>query len=172
MVPKRSLRVGAGMQFDRVDAKFDSSFKLGRIGVEKQAHDNTGALQSTNSFGHLYLRSDDIEAAFGRHFFAAFGDERRLMRRGLARNGEHLVGTGEFQVDRNRDRLFQNAEVALLDMPAVFAEVDRDCIGAAQLGQRGGPYGVRLVCFTSFANGGYVIDVDAEDCHGLPTIVD
>ena len=117
------------------------------------------------------LRTNDIEAALGRHFFAAFGNERRLVRRRFARDGEHFVGTGQFQVDWNGDRLLQNAKVALLNMPAIFAEMDRDRIGAAQLGQRRRPDGIGLVCFAGLADGGHVIDVYAEDCHSLPLLI-
>ena len=47
--------------------------------------------------------------------------------------------------------------------------MERDPVGAAQLGQRGGPNGVGLVGFAGLANGGHVIDVDAENCQiGFP----
>jgi hypothetical protein len=49
----------------------------------------------------------------------------------------------------------------------VFAEVDRNRVGAAELGQRGCPYGVRLVRLSGLANSSYMVDVNAEQGQGM-----
>ena len=59
----------------------------------------------------------------------------------------------------------EQADVAVLDVPAVFAEVDGDAVGPSQLGQHGRPDRVRLSPAPGLAERGDMIDVDTESEH-------
>jgi hypothetical protein len=50
-------------------------------------------------------------------------------------------------------------------MPAIFAEVDRKYIRAAQFGEHRRSNGVWFIRFASLAKGRNVVDVDAEFGH-------
>ena len=51
---------------------------------------------------------------------------------------------GHLQVEARLHDLAQDLDVAVLDVPAVRAQVDGDAVGAAELGQHGGLHGVGL----------------------------
>ena len=73
---------------------------------------------------------------------------------------------GHFQVELHGDRFAEDPQVAVLDVAAVFAEVQGDAVGPAQLRQGGRPDGVGLVGPPRLPHGGHVIDVDAQFRHG------
>ena len=72
---------------------------------------------------------------------------------------------GQLEVKPNLDRLPQQANVAVLNVAAVFAEVDRDDVGASQLGQHGRPDRVGLAPSSRLAKRGDMIDVDTQAWH-------
>ena len=55
--------------------------------------------------------------------------------------------------------------VAVLDVPAIFAEVDGDAVGAAERGEDRGRDRVRLLRAPGLPHGRHVIDVHAEADH-------
>ncbi len=85
--------------------------------------------------------------------------------RSSKRERDDLRLDGQLQVEPNLDRLAKQAQVAVLDVPAVFAEVDRDPVGAAQLGQHGRPDRVRLAPASGLPERGDMIDVDTQARH-------
>ena len=107
----------------------------------------------------------DVQAAFGGDLLAPLGHERDLVGLYLAGDRQHARLAGHFQVQLDGDRLAQDPQVAVLDVAAVLAEVERDAVGPAQFGQRGRPDRVRLVGPPRLADRGHVVDVDAEFCH-------
>ena len=76
-----------------------------------------------------------------------------------------LLGHRHFQVEFDVHGLLEEIQIAVLDVPAVFAEVDRDAVGSAQFGLDGGPDGVRFVGPPGLPDGGHVIDIDSEQRH-------
>ncbi len=83
---------------------------------------------------------------------------------------DHLVGGCHFEVEFDGDELFEEVDVAVLHVPAIFAEVDGDAIGAAQLGFVGGTDGVGLTegigaFIAGLAKGRDMIDVDTKLNH-------
>ena len=151
------------MQLDRVGAGCGAGVDLAVVGIEKQAHDDAGVLEPADGVGHFSARADDIQPALGRHLFAALGHERGLVRRRVAGDLQHVVRAGQLQIDRHGHRLHQHAQIALLNMAAILAQVDRDRVGPAQFGQRRRPNRVGLVRFAGLAHRGHVIDIDAEN---------
>ena len=81
-----------------------------------------------------------------------FGHQRGLVGLNLAGDSDDLGVAGHLQVELDGDRLAEDAQVAVGDMAAVLAEVQRDAVGppisaraAAQTGS--GSY-VRRACRT------------------------
>src|SRR5690606_374119 len=79
---------------------------------------------------------------------------------------QHLVGGRQLEVERGLRRLAQQAEVAVLDVAAVLAQVDRDLVGAAELGLVRRRDGVGLSPTPRLPERGDVVDVDPEPDHG------
>ncbi len=110
--------------------------------------------------------TDHVETSFGRQLFAAFGHERRLVGLDLEGQGDDAGLDGQLQVEPDLDGLPQQAQVAVLDVPAVFAEVDRDHVAASQLGQHGRPDRVWLAAAADLTKRGHMIDIDTQARHG------
>ncbi len=60
------------------------------------------------------------------------------------------------------DGFAEDADVAVLDVAAVFPQVDGDAVGSGEFGEGGGVDGVGLDGAAGLADGGDVVDVDAE----------
>ncbi|KPM82876.1 hypothetical protein AOR10_24590, partial [Vibrio alginolyticus] len=66
------------------------------------------------------------------------------------------------EVHAGVEHLGQQAHIALLDMPAVLAQVDGDAIGAGLLREQRRLDRVRVAGTASLTQGGDVVDIDAE----------
>ena len=69
---------------------------------------------------------------------------------------------GHLQVEPHLHGLPEQAQVAVLDVPAVLAEMDGDPVGAPQLGQHRRPDRVRLAPAPGLAQGGDMINIHAQ----------
>ena len=105
--------------------------------------------------------ADDIQATLGGDFFTALRHKRGLKRTGVAGDRQYIVCTGQLKINRHGDRLHQHAEIALLNVPTIFAQMHRDGIGPAQLGKRRRPNRIGLVRLASLTDRRHVVDVDA-----------
>ena len=56
----------------------------------------------------------------------------------------HLVGQSHLEVHARLQQRPQRVHVAILDVAAVFAQVQRDVVGAGLLGQQRGMHGIRI----------------------------
>jgi hypothetical protein len=117
----------------------------------------------------------DIEAALGGDFLAAFRDEADGVGPQGEREGGHRRGAGHLEVEPGAD-LFRAAgqDVALLDVAAVLAQVDGDAVGARRSqrkaratgsGSTVAAHGGAGLPVAGLAEGGAVVDVDAEEDH-------
>src|SRR5262249_28888601 len=61
--------------------------------------------------------------------------QRRLVRPDVAGDGQDLVGGRQLQVEPLRHHLPQQAQVAVLDVPAVLAQAAGGAVGAAEPAQ-------------------------------------
>ena len=112
----------------------------------------------------LFLRND-VQPALGRDLMPAFGHQHRHFRLDAARDRHHLVGRGHLKVELDVRELAQPAHILVLDMAAVFAQVHRDAVRAAQVRLHRGPDRVGLVGAPRLPDGGDVVDVDAKLDH-------
>ena len=97
------MSVSAGVQFDGIHAECRAGVQLFGIGVEKQADDDASILEPADGIADFCLRSRDVEATLGGHFFAPLGNQRRLVGQCFAGDFHDILGAGEFQVDGNCD---------------------------------------------------------------------
>ena len=66
----------------------------------------------------------------------AFGDERDLVGTDFQRDVLHVLGGRHLDVQLGGDGLPQHVEIAILDVPAVASQVDRDPLGARPFGDQ------------------------------------
>ncbi len=167
---------GTGVDFAGVEAGDGCGVDLARLGVDERGDKNAGVVKSRNRGTKRTRVAGDIETTFGRHFCATLRDERTHLRDGLegAGDADHLARRGHFQVELGGDGLAQPQHVAVVHMTAVLAEMHRDNFSTREFGLMRGKDWIGLpedalggeAAVARLADGGDVIDVDAEEGHG------
>jgi hypothetical protein len=76
------------------------------------------------------MLGSSVEAAFRGPFLALFGDEAAGMRAVTKGDGEHLVGRGHLQVERQMRFGREAVDIGIADVAAVFTQMRRDAVGA------------------------------------------
>jgi hypothetical protein len=115
----------------------------------------------------------DIEAAFGGQFLAPFRHQADILRFDLQRDADHFVGDRHFQVHLGLQQFAQDMYVGILDVAPVFAQMQGDRIGAGRFRQQRRLHRARVTGAARLAQGGDVVDVDAEmqrmerECHSF-----
>ena len=122
------------------------------------------ASRATAVLSRCLLRGD-VEPALGRDLLAPLGHQHRHLRLERAGDADHLVGRRHFEVELDLRQRAQPAHVLVLDVPAVFAQVHGDAVGAAQVRFDRRPDRVGLVGAPRLAQRRDVVDVDAELDH-------
>ena len=162
---RRGQGVLPGVQFDGIDCQPGRRLDLPGIGIEEQADGNAGRTQPVDRSGDPVAIGDDIQPALGGNFFPLLGHERRLIGLHVAGDFRDFGLAGHLQIQLDRDSLAEDPQIAVGNVPAILAQVQRDAVGAAELGQRRRPDGVRLVGPPRLPNCGHVIDIDAKFRH-------
>jgi phosphate transport system protein len=158
--------IGAGVDLANREAALVGGLDLGLIGVDERADEHARLGKLGDDIGQPMLLARHIEPAFGGHLHATLGDEHRGVRLDALCDRDHLVGRGHLEVELDVAELFEAANVVILNVPAVLAEVNGDSVGPAELGLDRGPDGVGLVRQPRLPDRGDVVDVDAELDHG------
>ena len=109
--------------------------------------------------------ADDIKPAFGRDFRPFLWDERDLRRSNPQCDLHDLVRDRHLQIELHLDGVFEDSDIAILNVSAVFAQVNRNDVRPGQFGKCRRPNRVRFDRPACLPNGGNVIDVDAEFGH-------
>ena len=63
------------------------------------------------------------------------------------------------------DQLSKSSNIFILDVPAIFAQMDGDAVRAPKMGLGRGPDGIGLPRPPGLADGGHVVDVDTKLNH-------
>ena len=109
--------------------------------------------------------ADDVQAALGRQLGAPLGHQAAIGRAHAAGDLDHLRGGRHLQIHARAEQLAQQPHVALLDVAAILAQVQRDAVGAGLLGHQRRLHRLRIARAALLAQRRDVIDVDAQvDC--------
>ena len=137
-----------------------------QLGLHEEGDLDPGVLERLHHRPDLDAVQHDVEPALGRQLLAPLRHERHLV--GLHGEGDaqHLLAGRHRQLETRANRLAQHLHVAVLDVPPVGPQVDRDRRGAAELGQHGRVDGVRLLGAPRLTDRHDVIDVDRQGGHG------
>ena len=140
---------------------------------DEEADGDAGFAEPRDGAGEGGFGGDDVEAAFGGDFGAAFGDEADFVRLERLGDGDDFRHVGHFEVHFGADGFAERVNVAILDVASVFAEVDGDAVRARRLGLGGGEDGIRFGhdfvvagLVAGLSERGDVVNVDAELEHG------
>jgi hypothetical protein len=132
------------------------------VGVDEEGDRDLGVLEGLHNLADGVAVSRDVQATLGGELLAPLGHERAGVRLRLVGGLHHLLRRRHLQIELRLDRPPQYLEVALLDVPAVLAQVDGDLVRAPHLREHGGLDGVWIDGAARLAQGRDVIDVDAK----------
>jgi len=89
------------------------------------------SLRCRTTWAKRLALAGDVETALGGQLLAALGDQGDQVRLHLVGDLHHLLRRRHLQIQQRLAGLAQQLEVAVLDVPAVLAEMDGDLTGPA-----------------------------------------
>ncbi|MCY1426269.1 hypothetical protein D9M71_420870 [compost metagenome] len=161
---RRSVGIGvaAGVQLDGRRADPGRSRNLTFVGIDEQGNLAADRAQALNRLVDALLLAGDIQSAFGGQFLTTLRHQANVGGADDLGEGEHFLGHAHFEVHPRLQDFLEDSYVALLDMPAIFTQVHGDAVGAGFLGIQGRLHRIGVARAARLAQGGYVVDVDAE----------
>ncbi|MNM50626.1 hypothetical protein D3C81_616720 [compost metagenome] len=156
------VRVAPRVQFDHGCAQLGGGGDLLLVGIDEQADADALALQLLHRRLHFLEVAHHIQTPFRRHFRAFFRHQADVRRLDAAGKIDHLGRDSRFQVHAREQLRRDGDHVTILDVAAVFAQMQGDGVGARLLGQQGRADRVRILRAARIAQGGHVVDIDAQ----------
>src|SRR5690606_27889757 len=162
--PRPRLCIGAGMQLDGhgPDLRRRAQRLFVRVNEQRGAEPRCGEAFDGSGHPRAVLGSYEGEPALRGDLFPALGHQRDGHGTELERNGEHVLLCRQLEVHARAHRFHEQADVALLDVPAVLPQVHGDPIRSTELGENGGANGIWLIRAACLAHGRDVVDVDVQ----------
>src|SRR5208282_4304260 len=80
--------------------------------------------------GQGFFRANNVQPAFGCHFQPPFGHDADDIRLQFQRDADDFRHVGHFEIEPGLDGFAQLPNVAVLDVPAVFAQMRGDAVRA------------------------------------------
>jgi hypothetical protein len=158
------------VEFDDRRTDGDGGFDLRRIGSDEERDFDAGCLQGLGRLADAGELASDVESAFGRDLFARFGDEADGGGTKLEGEGGHRRRTCHLEIETDAWDRGDGMDVSVLDMAAIFTQVERDTVGTADEGFAGEGQDVRLgvrglvrTAVTRLTERCGVVDVDAKE---------
>ena len=109
--------------------------------------------------------ADHIQPALGGQFLALFRHQAHVLRTNTQRDLHHLVGHRHFQIHARLQRLAQDFHVRVLDVAAILAQVQGDRVRPGGFRHQRRLHRAGIKRAARLAQGGDVVDVDAELNH-------
>ena len=106
--------------------------------------------------------SDDVETAFRGYFLPPLRNERDLVGVKVHGYGDHLIRARQFEIEIGAHPRAKHADVRVLYVAPVLAEVCRDAVCTHRLADQGGLQGVGLGATPCLPKRGDVVDVHVK----------
>ena len=161
----------ARVQFNEFGANACGGGDLIRIGRDKKADFDAGGGEFFARLGESDPMARGIKTALGGDLSAALGDHAHNVRLDIESDAEDFRDVRHLHVQSGLDRLAQEAEIDVLQMAAVLAQVGGNAVGAGGLANQRGfdRAGLAFVAspVTGFAQSGDMVDVDTQLHHSV-----
>jgi hypothetical protein len=161
----KGVSVRAGVDFTDARADPRRRFDLCKFGIDEDTGHDSGVGESGNHIPQALFLSHNIESALRCHLMATFRNEHRHLRLERTGNTDHFIGCRHLQIQLDLRRFTQAADIGILNVPTVFAQMHRNAIGTTQMSLHGGPDWIRFIRATRLADGCNVVDIDAQFDH-------
>lgn len=156
------VRVLPGVQLDGVDTQAGRAADGIGVGVDEETGADAGGVETRDGIADSALRGNNVEATLGRDLFTPLGNQRDLVGTNSECDFEHLRRTCHLEIEDRSHRAREPLNVVVLDVPAIFAEVGGDAVGAGLLAHRGGGNGIGVGAPPRLSDRCDVIDVDVQ----------
>ena len=163
---EKRLGIGAGVDFTDPRTNGRGRFDLGKVGIDEHARADPGVSQPGHRRAQPLELADDVEPTLGGHFMAALRHQHRHFGLELTGNRDHLVGRRHLEIELDMREFTKAADILILDVTTVFAQMHRDAVGPAQVSFDRGPDRIGFIGAARLADGSHMVDVDAEFDHG------
>ena len=165
------IRILARVQLDRVGPQLRRNAHHIRVGIDEQGRPDPGSPESGDRL-RCPVTSGALqsESSLRGDLFPLLRHERHGRRSPLERPIDHRLERGDLQIHPGADRLQQQIDIPILNMPSVIPQVDGDPIRTTELGEYGGADRIGLVGLPRLPHGGDVINIDEQPHVYLPFI--
>ena len=85
-----------------------------------------------------------------------------MLRADLLGNGQHLFGHRHLQIHARLQDITNPADIVILNMAAIFTQVQRDAIGTGLLSLDGGLHRIRITNPTRLSDCGDMVDINTQ----------
>jgi len=160
--------VCTGVEFDGVASGPGGGEDVVFVRGDEGADEDAFFVHSAHDLFEAVLLCYTVQAAFGGQFLPLLGDKGDLVGDDLFGDFDNRFGHGHFEVELSSDGLFEDHDVAVIDMTTVHAEMDGYAVCAGEFALDGSPDGVRFVGPTGLSNRGDMVDIYIEKAHFLP----
>ena len=161
----KGVGVGAGVNFANTGANAGGGLDLRDFCIDEDAGGDAGVGETADDITQACFLPDNVQSTFGGHLMPPFGDQHGHFRLDAAGEGDHLLGGGHFEIELDLRALLQPADVSILNMPAILAQMHGNPVGAPQMGFNSRPQRIRFISAPCLADGGDVVDIDPEFDH-------
>ncbi len=165
LVFMKGMGIGAGMYFTDIEAAGMGSFHLGFLSVDEGADPDATLLQGIDDLLEFVEPAHDIESTLGRDLLPTLGDQHGHVGPCPQRDINHFRGGRNLKVQGNIKGTGQLVEVTVLDVPAIFPEVNRDAVCSSKARLPGSLDWIRFPGPSGLADSGNVVDVYTEGRH-------
>jgi hypothetical protein len=163
------IREGAGVKFDHFRARPGGGGDLAGFGIDEQADFKARLLALPGGGGHDGFTAGHVQSSFGGDFLTVFRDEADDVGPHVEGDGDDFRGQSHFEIDSRRDIFPHEVDIGILDVTAVFAQVNGDLVGSAGYGIAGGLQEIGFndgqvgqVAEAGLPKRSHVVDIDAE----------
>ncbi len=165
------LRVSTGMDLDHGRPRPDGRIDLHRIGIDEQRHLHALAVQPATGSRHLVEVPRHIKTTLGGQFFPLLRHQANMRRPYRLGKSQHFLGHCHLEIHACLQHLGDEAHITLLNVPTVFAQMQRDAIGTRFLGNDCRLYRIRIAGTACLTQRRHVINVDTQQdgrAHDIP----
>ena len=122
--------------WERVPPPAYGGIELVAIRVDEQRHADAGIAELAAGIAERRFLTGHVESALGSDFLAFLGHETAIRRTRLERDADHLIAGRHLEIEACLQRFGTGLHVPVLDVTTVFAQVNRDAVGARLLGDQ------------------------------------
>ena len=159
-----------GMKLDGRHAQARRAVDGAGIGINEERDADVGVLEAADGTRQTAVARLDREPPLGGDFLPALRHQRGLVGTEPGGDPDDLGTRRELEIENQAGAGGERLDVRVLNVAAVFTEVDGDAVGTAGERVGRGADGIGLVRFPRFADGRDVINVDVEAHEFLPSV--